>query len=257
MKPAAVVRPPAAGGWFLPGECTQSLRGRIFCFHCAGGSAGQFGRWRTLVSSRIDLRAVQLPGRESRIHEEPARELLLLVEQMGPALAPYMRVPFVIFGHSLGALIAFELTRWLRRSELPLPHHLFVAARAAPHLPQEVFALDTLGAPELLRVLSSYGGVEGAVLRDEGLMSSFLPTIRADFHMARSYVYEYEDPLSCPITAFCGRSDPLCSPLEVEAWCEQTQREFRLLPFDGNHFFIRAQAAAVARHLSDALEPVL
>jgi medium-chain acyl-[acyl-carrier-protein] hydrolase len=237
-------------GW-IADECGQAARAlRLFCFHCAGGGASQFRHWAALAPPQIQILRVQLPGRESRYREPPMRDVHQVVDALAQALGGHLDQPFAFFGHSIGALLALELTRYLRSADGPLPCHLFVASRPAPQVTHENYPIDELPDRELLRVLRVYGGVSESLLADEESMRWFLPTIRADFHLARTYVYEHDAPLECPITAFVGESDALCSVLQINEWRDQTNDRFHLETFPGGHFFLRDHSRAILARIA-------
>jgi medium-chain acyl-[acyl-carrier-protein] hydrolase len=244
---------PADRGWISgtgqPGTCTA----RVFCFHCAGASAGQFREWIGWQPPKIEFAAIQLPGRELRRDETPYRRIGSLVEPLTAALTQHLDRPFAFFGHSMGALIAFEVARQLRRLGQPTPVHLFVAARPAPHLPNPYPAVDEMPDDKLLDVLRLYGGVSEETLLSRETMSWLLPTIRADFEMTRTYRYEYEPPLECPITAMHGTSDATCTESHILAWADQTEAAFQRVAFPGGHFFVRSRFREIVASISRAL----
>ena len=242
----------AMSKWVIDFPADAGSRLRLFCLHCAGGSAGQFRPWVAPARPQIQIAGIQLPGREGRFGEAPATDVRSLIERMGPELLPFMDRPFALFGHSLGALVAFELTRWLRESRLELPQHLFVASRPAPQNVDNRPALDVLPTPELLQALEGYGGIAPELLNEEGI-GWFLPTIRADFRLNRNYRHRPEAPLPVPITAFQGCDDPFCSPAEIEEWGTQTNRQFSIHCMPGAHFFLRSQYPNILAQVRAAL----
>jgi myxalamid-type polyketide synthase MxaE and MxaD/epothilone polyketide synthase D len=222
---------------------------RVFCFHCAGGSAGQFLQWNMLGGGNVTFAGVQLPGRERRYREPPPQDFPHLIGSLSAAIRPVLDRPYAFFGHSLGALVAFELARALRASSVPPPRHLFVASRSAPQLARDFPALDELPLPRLLEVLRRYGGINEAMLGDADVMSGLLPTIRADFRLVRRYVYRYEPSFDFPITALGGSADEFCSESDLRAWGEQTRAQFRCNLLAGGHFFLREHAATVVTNI--------
>jgi medium-chain acyl-[acyl-carrier-protein] hydrolase len=225
----------------------------VFCFHFAGGSASQFRPWDGMISNEIEILGVQLPGREARYHEPPMRDLAALIKVLGPALTSYIDRPFALFGHSLGALIAFEFARWLRRNSHPAPSGLFVASQPAPQLPRTYAPTHDLPEAELLDVLRMYGGTTESVLTNSQVMQIFLPTIRADLEMNRMYEYAPDAPLACTIDAFCGEADPICSEHAILAWKEQALSRFRCHFFPGGHFFFQKQPNLILSSLTEHL----
>jgi medium-chain acyl-[acyl-carrier-protein] hydrolase len=164
--------------------------------------------------------------------------------------------PFAIFGHSMGALVAFELARQLRdRHGMPV-RGLLVAGRGAPHLPDPGPALACGTDPALVAELQRLGGVPAEVLGDEVRRARMLRLIRADFAVCETYAYESAAPLDCPITVFGGIED-LDWPLEtLSAWREHTTATARVHMFAGGHFFIDSAREAFLEQLAASLEPV-
>ncbi len=172
--------------------------------------------------------------------EPPFTHITPLVQELEHVLTPYLDLPFLFFGYSLGALIAFELTRQLRRNNLPGPNRLFVAAHRAPQLPHSTPTLHNLPNAEFINALYKLGGTPEAVLQHEELMQMLLPVLRADFSIYETYVYSDEAPLSCPLTVFGGEEDPDVRVQELAPWREQTTGQFNINILPGNHFFLHS-----------------
>lgn len=194
---------------------------------------------------------VQLPGREERFNERRAERIGPLVGTLADVL-PFDR-PFALFGHSMGALIAFELARELRRREVGVPVHLFVSG--APSAQQygtrpQRFAKDGPGIVDELRQL---GGTPDEILDSEDFLSLIMPTLRADFGMVDAYRYVDDAPLSCPLTAFGGDRDPEVSPEGLLRWAAQTSAPFRHHVYAGGHFFLHEHARAMQAVIGAAL----
>jgi medium-chain acyl-[acyl-carrier-protein] hydrolase len=201
----------------------------------------------------VELCAVQLPGRGKRRSELPFTRMLPLLEALDAGLAPFFDVPFVFFGHSMGALIAFELTRCLRRRGAPMPLHLFVSARQAPQIPSTEPPLHHLPEPALLAELRRYGGTPESILEEPYVMSSVLPLIRADFEILETWSHVPEAPLPVPITAFGGLDDVRKPRARLEAWRVQTCSRFALHMVPGDHFFIHSAPPLLFALISKAL----
>ena len=229
---------------------------RLFCFPYSGGGAGAYRGWSTALPS-IEVCAFQPPGRETRLREPP-------LTTFGPLVDAYLREillrddrPFAFYGHSLGAFVAFEVTRALRRRGSPLPQHLFAGAAVAPQL--HAVAAPAHRGPDsgLIAKLRRYGGTPEAVLAEPELMALLLPAFRADLTLFETYRAADEPPLDVPITAFGGLADDNARQLEIEGWRAQTSRGFALRMFPGGHLFLQpARAALLAAMLAD-LAPVL
>lgn len=226
---------------------------RLFCFPYAGGGASSFREWAGGLPSSVDVCPVQLPGRGGRMSEKPFTRLSPLVEALAHALNPYFEMPFAFFGHSMGAVIGFELARHLRRKRLPEPEHLFVSGRCAPQTPDiGPFDFD-LPEAEFIEELRRLNGTPKEVLEHPELMQLMLPLLRADFEAIQTYNYAAEAPLDCPITAFGGTRDKDISLADLEGWREQTRSSFTLKMFDGDHFFLHTTQTALLQTLSKHL----
>jgi medium-chain acyl-[acyl-carrier-protein] hydrolase len=192
---------------------------------------------------------------------EPAFTLLTpLIQALAQALRPYMDIPFAFFGYSMGALISFELARYLRKTvecrfieHVPGPLQLFVAAHRAPQLPQAHPELHRLPEPAFTDALDRLGGTPTTVRQHAELMQLMLPMLRADFALCETYVYSADDPLSCPITAFGGEQDSHMSLASLLAWREQTRGSFTLNILPGNHFFLHSQQQILLQVISQDL----
>jgi medium-chain acyl-[acyl-carrier-protein] hydrolase len=171
------------------------------------------------------------------------------------AMLPLLTMPFVFFGHSLGAMTSFEVARQLRRGGHPQPLRLFASAHRAPHLPHPHPLLHRLPDTAFIdQMCDQYGGIPQAVLDNPELVELMLPCLRADFTVFETYRYVDEAPLACPITAFGGMRDRRITEREIGEWRQQTTENFRYEMFDGDHFFLQDRReqllASVMRDLS-------
>jgi medium-chain acyl-[acyl-carrier-protein] hydrolase len=213
---------------------------RLFCFPYAGGGASIYHAWSRSLPASIDVCAVQFPGRENRIEEPLFTSLPSLVGVLADELVPFFDRPFAFFGHSMGALISFELARQLRRGRQPEPVQLFISAYGAPHIPRSREMLHSLPTAEFLRSVFRMGGTPSAVLMNKELVNLLLPILRADFTLIETYHYTAEEPLTCPITVFGGNEDTLVSMSALQEWREQTRGAFTLHMLPGSHFFLQS-----------------
>ena len=226
-----------ASSW-LPGIDGSSTP-RLFWFpHAGGGATAAQG----LGIAHVPVR---LPGRESRLAEAPFERMGPLVEALAKAIEPYTAQPFAFFGHSMGAVVAFELARALRRRGLPLPRILVASAARAPQFRRNHVAPPPASDSELLESLG--------IARE--LAPAVLPALRADTTLYRHYVYAEDVPLPCPIRAYGGDADPNIAPHHLEAWREQTAASFAVRLFSGGHFYLRESAEAFRQALESDLDP--
>lgn len=226
---------------------------RLFCFPYAGGGASIFRSWHEYLPTQIEVCPIQLPGRENRLRERPYKRLTEVIDALADSLPPILDKPFAFFGHSLGALIGFELARQLRQRAMPQPVHLFVSGARAPQIPDPKAPIHNLPDKEFVEAVRDFGGTPEEVLQHEELMEILLPCLRADFEVCETHIYQPGDPLSIPITAFGGWQDKKIAPDEIEAWRNQTLSSFVVRMFPGNHFFLHNVREELLLHISGAL----
>lgn len=227
----------------------------MLCFPYAGGGASIYRGWSASLPADLEVCPVQLPGRESRMRDEPFRHCEEMVPVIADALRPYLDLPFVFFGHSMGGLIGFELARELRRRGQPQPLHLFVSGRRAPHLPAREKPIHDLPEAEFLVELRELNGTPEEVLQHEELMRLLIPLLRADFSVNETYAFTEEEPFDFGISAFGGLGDEEVTREDVEAWRPLTRGRFRMRMLPGDHFFIHGSKdlvlEAVSRDLAE------
>ncbi len=229
-----------------------NAKARLLCFPSSGGGSALYRPWLDGLGG-IELYSALLPGRERRLLEPPEHNLDALVEALALAVAAMMDRPYFLFGHSMGALIAFELTRTLRKHGLNLPHRLFVSAFRAPDHPNPKRELHALPDDQFIDALREYGGTPEAVLRHRETMDVLMPMLRADFHLHENYRHVPDMPLPVPITALAGRSDLAVPASEMVGWEKHTAVGFNMHQFDGAHFFIHDAQKAVLNLLADSI----
>lgn len=166
-------------------------------------------------------------------------------------------MPFAFFGHSMGALLGFELARELRRQRGIIPVHLFVSGRRAPQVPDLDPPIHQLPESAFLDELRHLNGTPEEAMQHPELMELMLPVLRADLAISETYVYEHDDPLDCSISAFGGLEDHEVSSDDLEAWREQTHRSFTLRMVPGNHFFLKSSQSLVLQDISRSLTQYL
>jgi len=249
----AAGKPPATHPWFPTIHSAPPNKLRLFCFPWAGGGALPYRAWSEPLAPAAYVVPVRLPGRESRASEPPYERMEPLVEDLLGQIRPYLDAPFAFFGHSMGAGIAFELARALRRAGLPMPQSLHVSGARAPQ-----FRLHHVPPPEpslrdFIEELRRLEGFPPSVLNQPELLKLALPALLADARLYRNYAYTPEPPLDLPIYAYGGDADPNVTTAHLDAWREQTTREFERAEFPGGHFYLEsalpALLAALRAHL--------
>ncbi len=240
--------------WLTNRQLNPEASFRLFCLPYAGGGAAIFRPWQQLLPSDIELCPIALPGREHRIGERARAHLPELLDELADALRPLMDRPFAIFGHSMGAMIGFELVRTLRRRDGPLPTHLFVSARCAPQVRDRTAVSPDLPDAAFLDGIRQLNGTPEEILGHPEMLQLLLPMLRADFALIASYRYDAtEPPLDCPISVCGGIQDPETTHADLDAWRAQTTRLCMLRMFPGNHFFVQTARAHLLRAIVDDL----
>lgn len=239
--------------WFIPLKQEKNAYTRLFCFHYGGGSASAYREWAKDLADHAELVAIQLPGRESRFNEPLLDNISDIVDRLCLNFNGYLDKSFIFFGHSIGALIAFELVRALRRKGMLQPKHLIVSGTKAPQVPLKRAPIYNLPDSKLIEEIRKYNGIPSTILEDKELMAIFLPIIRADFCISETYKYTSEEPLTYPITALGGLSDDTFDSEDLLKWQEQTSSlfEYDLLP--GDHFFIKSSYQEVINIVNKVL----
>ncbi|MBP2687190.1 MAG: gramicidin dehydrogenase [Deltaproteobacteria bacterium] len=238
--------------WLVRFRPNPSAALRLFCFPYAGVGASIFSPWVHRLHSKIEMVGVQLPGREGRIREEPFDRLSRIVPEAARFIRNDLDRPYAIFGHSLGALIGFEVARCLRREGAPDPVHLFLSARRAPPRPDPLPEIHGLPDAEFLEEIQRrWDGIPSAVLREAELLQLLLPALRADVAVLETYTHLQGEPLDCPISVFGGENDRNIGREDLLGWRGHTRGDFRLRLLPGGHFFIRTQQQALLEAMSD------
>ena len=255
----ALPAPPPASPWLYPLATSPRATTRVIAFPHGGGGPAGFLPWRGLVPDALAVDVVQLPGRWERMHEPPHLRLGPLVDALLAALRPTLTPPFVFFGVSMGALVAYELTRALQRAGAPLPQQLFVAAYPAPDLQNPLHAhrdalRQALGDPPDPPALARHGLLP-AGLRDPEALRMVLPPLRADLEVVLHHEHRPGPPLPLPIHALGGRGDPLVTREHLAGWIRHTAADFGLHMLPGGHLFYRTDPEPTLRALAARMTP--
>jgi len=230
-----------------PTQLTGGIR--LFCFAHAGAGASTFHGWPELVGPGVQVTAVQLPGHEDRIRERAHEDLEALLGELVPVLAGAVDGPYALFGHSMGALVAYEAARRLVVQGVPAPVHIFASALGAPHAPYRTRYVSTLPEREFKRAMVTMSGLPKEAVQEPAFLSLLLPTLRADFRLCESYEHVDSAPLPCRLTVLTGADDDV-APLDLALWRELNTGRFRIRVIDGDHHFVvthRRQVAEVVR----------
>lgn len=223
---------------------------RLFCLPHAGGGAASFHPFSRMLPDWIEMMAVQLPGRETRLAEPPHQRMAPLVDALLHGVRDSLTRPYAMFGHSMGALIAFELARALRRQDLPMPQTIIVSGRRAPTVPNTDPPLHVLPDDKFVEALVRRYDAIPRLIRDEPeLMALFVPVMKADFATFETHVHRDEPPLPCAVGIYGGRDDP--QTLQMSGWADLFAGPVRTRVFDGGHFYLADQRNAVVAALAE------
>ncbi|MGA5082649.1 thioesterase II family protein [Streptomyces griseoincarnatus] len=229
---------------------------RLVCFPHAGGSATAYSQLARTLPADFDVVAVQYPGRQDRFNEAPLTTLDGLVEAVAGVLAPELAAdpgrPYALFGHSMGALVAFETARLLREEGLPGPQRLFLSGRGAPDLRESAHYLLYDDA-DVLAEVRRLGGTDQTMLDNPDLLELVLPALRADYRALAAYRWRAGEPLAAPVTALVGDSDPMVTVRDARTWREHTRGDFALKVFSGGHFYLADHLHRIAAVVTEGL----
>lgn len=242
-----------ANGWLVKPKPNPQATLRLFCFPYSGAGASVYYKWADVLPNTLEVCAVQLPGRETRLTEPLFNHLEPLTEELAAALLPALQGPFAFFGHSMGALISYELTRYLRRQGGPQPQHLLVSGHTAPQLPDREPPIHALPEPAFLEKLRELDGTPEAVLEHPELRELLLPILRADFSVCETYAFSDSAPLACAIAAFGGLQDAYVSREQLAAWQALTRGPFSLRMFPGGHFYLNQNQMLLLKAVAQEL----
>lgn len=224
---------------------------RLFCFPYAGAGARVFQEWAGELPDSIEVWPVHLPGRERRIAEAPIAVIDGLAAALLAGAGELFRGRFAFFGHSMGALLSFELARLMRRRGLDTPCCLLVSGLGAPHLPCILHPTAHLPEPEFIARLYQLNGTPAEVLDNPELLALVLPVLRADFLAVETYAFAAEPPLACPIRAYGGTDDADVPREHLEAWRLHTGDDFASRLFEGDHFYIHSRRRELTSRIAE------
>jgi surfactin synthase thioesterase subunit len=220
------------------------------CLPHAGGGPSFFRPWAAIAPADTELHVAQLPGREGRFRDPLPTDLVQVAQSLAVALAALPPLPTVLFGHSLGALVAFELAHAMIAAGLAAPRMLAPSGRTPPHDRRGPHHLLELGDEDLIDGLSSeYGGISPVLLASPALRELYAPALRSDLRLVAQYRPAPRPALECALHVFGGGADAHAPPAALEAWRAYARGPFAVHTFDGGHFYLAGQACAVIERL--------
>jgi medium-chain acyl-[acyl-carrier-protein] hydrolase len=242
--------------WFECSRPPEGSQSTLFCFPHAGGNAFLYRTWQAQLPDVL-VSALHLPGRGRRLAEPPFVRMEDMVEAAVRAMLPLMTRPFTLFGHSMGALLAFEVARVLEQRHRRFADHVFLAAAKAPELQGHRQQTHQLPDSEFIATLRALSGTPEELLNDPQVLAVMLPMLRGDFEVVETYRYTPGPPLTAPFTVFGGAADASATRAELEPWAGHTRATcaFHVLP--GDHFFIREQTSEVIRLVDSTIRELM
>ena len=240
--------------WYVSPRPNPAAEIRLIFFPFAGGGPSAFSAWLDELPDDIEACFAHYPGRGSRFNEPALSSLASLVEHLSQSIQPLTDKPFAFFGHSMGALVAFELARQMRQRNLPQPHLLFVSACGAPQIPDPCPPIHALPDSEFLDALKGLNGTPVELSQQLEVMQLLIPVLRADFEAVEKYRFHPgEPPFDFPIVAFGGLDDPRVSRERLAGWALQTNARFETEYFPGDHFFVHSVKGSIMRVITEEI----
>lgn len=237
--------------WIRRFHPTEDRDTRLVFLPHAGGSASFFNPFSAALADHADVLCVQYPGRLDRWAEPTVDSIPGLADEIAAVLAPLLDRPVAVFGHSMGATVAFEVARRLEADAGVVPSHLFVSGRVAPAHNRDL-GVHRMADDDLLAELVQLGGTDAAVLTEPELLKMVLPAIRSDYRAVETYVYRPGPPLHCPVTALVGDDDVRADADDARAWADYTTGSFDVQVFPGGHFYLADERDGVVAAISGA-----
>ena len=230
----------------------------LVCFPHAGAGAAVFHPFSRLLPADIEVAAVVPPGREARLREPPLASIPAMAEGAVAAIAAGIAGPVAFFGHSMGAMIAFEAARSCMAGAGPAPRHLFLSGRRAADRASGELPLSGLDDERFVaEMVRRYEGIPAAILQDRELLALFLPIMRADIRAIESYRCADGPSLDMPVTLMGGETDPQCTDEAWRGWQGRIASPVEKLRFPGGHFYLMDDRAAVVAALAKRLAPLV
>ncbi len=215
---------------------------RIFCFPYAGGSAAIiYRKWTFNLPEEYEILPVEFPGRGARLQESLKYEMSSLIDELISSIKTQLDKPFVFFGHSMGALVSYELTRKLEQLHLPLPGKLFLSSHSAPQITKRSPIMHKLPRNEFIHELKELNGMPKEFFESEELLDIFLPIIKADYTVCETYKFNSDRKLQMPFVTLRGTNDETVLAEDMLEWAKLTTGDFKFYEFPGDHFFITKQ----------------
>lgn len=228
---------------------------KLFCVPYAGGSATIFVKWKNYLREYIEIYPVELKGRGKRFVEPFSKTFEDVVEDSYREIIPHLHDgPYVLFGHSFGSCIIYEVAHKIQLEEQPLPFHIIFSGRGAPHVTRAGLDFHLLSDSDLKKEVVKLGGTPKELAENDELFDTFLPILRSDFTLHATYEHrEKSRKLDCPITVFYGEEDAFVQTNALIGWREVTHQSCEMIGFPGGHFFINDQVERMMQIMNGIL----
>jgi surfactin synthase thioesterase subunit len=237
--------------WFVKPIPKPQAEFSLVCIPYAGGGPSIYMHWAKLLPENMELVILQLPGRAQRILEAPLSDMDLIMDSILPVFTQVIAKPYIIFGHSLGSLIGFELISRLSSFGWRLPAHFIASACRAPHVPKASIHIHDLPDNAFISEIKKLNGTPKEVLHNQELMALLLPVLRADFKLASEYLVEGRIKINCLATILTGSEDCMVNKTDITKWGELFLKRTRFETLEGDHFFIHPQVKDVIRIIAE------
>ncbi|WP_196137568.1 thioesterase II family protein [Aliikangiella sp. G2MR2-5] len=243
--------------WFLTPQRILDPQLRVFCFPYAGGSASTYIPWAKKLPYNVELVAVQPPGRSSRILEEPYTDMNELITSLFPEFVNLTDKPYILFGHSLGSRVAFELAKKCLQEKVNLPLHFFASGSRAPFIPCREEPIYNLPDNEFVDRLRTLNGTPAEVLQNKELMELCIPLLRSDFKIADTYLANTETVIPLSASVLSGTNDIEITSEDLNAWKKVFSKIDELKYIEGDHFFIESNRDSVIDFVNSTINKTL
>jgi medium-chain acyl-[acyl-carrier-protein] hydrolase len=243
--------------WFVIPKPNVNADLKLICFPYAGGSASTYLPWIKNLPDNVELIIIQAPGRGTRMGELAYSDMQTLIGDLVKIIPSVLNKPYILFGHSLGSRIAFELMSQLKKLSHALPQHFIASGSRGPHHKSMKEPIYDLPDDEFIEELKGLNGTPQAVLENKELMELFLPLLKADFEIANRYYYTEKACFDCPITVFGGEYDVDICLSKLSSWGTFFETDADVHLFPENHFFIDSQSKQVQQKVNDIIQNCL
>ncbi len=240
--------------WFTVLNQAPSPSCRLYCFPYAGAGHTVFTHWRKQLSPAVELALVKLPGRGMRYKEPQMTDLLSLAQAFAQNLPQQPAIPFAFFGHSMGALLAFEVSRWLAARQKTMPLALFVSGSTAPAERDTLPPLSTLPPDAFKQGVLAMNGIPAEIAQHAELMDFFMPIIRTDIQLCEQYQYQPRSMLASPIIAIGSDQDPRVPLSTLSGWQQETSSAFEQWHYPGDHFFVFKHETELLKRIQQQID---